>query len=330
MFSIIVVMAIATSLMAPPALRWALARMAPDAQELERLRREELAATSFVTRLTRVLLPVRRRLDGDAVHGIEAYLMERLAGHGTQAVTLLNVTNPEDRADGVAFLDRIAPRFRGFDLSRKVVTADDPGRAILEESRKHYDLLVLGATEKRTEGDLATGVLFHPLVDEMVRMAPCPTIVVRPSQTTRNWPPKRILIPTNGSRAARNAAELGFALAADEENARVILLHVIQTHSTPTRMAAASAHNGREQETGRRIVAELRELGSSYGVRTDALVQVSSEVEPVVMDTVAAREVDLVILGTDVRPGSERLFLGPRVERLLATLPVPVLVVNTA
>ncbi|HWV58129.1 MAG TPA: universal stress protein, partial [Longimicrobiales bacterium] len=276
-----------------------------------------------------VLLPVRRRPDSDSVHRIEAYLMQRLAGHGTQAVTLLNVTSPEDRANGVAFLDRIAPLFRGFDLSRKVVTSDDPGRVILEEARKHYDLLVLGATEQPSVDHLARGVLFHPLVDEMVRMAPCPTIVVRSSKSTHNWPPRRILIPTNGSRAARNAAELGFALAAGEDHALVIILHVIETNSSLTRFAAASVHNGRELETGRRIVDALSELGTSYGVRTETLVQMSSEVEPAVIDAVAEHEIDLVILGTDVRPGSERLFLGPRVERLLATLPVPVLVVNT-
>jgi Kef-type K+ transport system membrane component KefB len=330
MFSIIVVMAIATSLMAPPALRWTLAHVVPEAQELERLRREELAATSFVTRLTRVLLPVRRRPDGDAANAIESYLIQRLAGHGTQALTLLTVTAPEDRANGVAFLDRVAPRFRGVDLSRKVATGDEPGRAILAEAQKHYDLLVLGATERPTEGGIATGALFHPLVDEMVRMAPCPTIVVRPGEPPRNWPPKRILVPTNGSRAARNAAELGFALATAEEDTEVLVLHVMQTNTGPYRIRGAAAQNGREQENARRVVEVLRELGEGYGVRTDTLVQEASDVESAVLDTVLARGVDLVILGTDVRPASERLFLGPRVERMLATLPSPVLVVNTA
>jgi Kef-type K+ transport system membrane component KefB len=38
MFSIIVIMAMATSLMAPPALRWVLRHVVPEEQELERLR----------------------------------------------------------------------------------------------------------------------------------------------------------------------------------------------------------------------------------------------------------------------------------------------------
>src|SRR5690606_40305042 len=42
MFSIIVLMAMATSLMAPPALRWTLSKVVPEEQELERLRQEEI------------------------------------------------------------------------------------------------------------------------------------------------------------------------------------------------------------------------------------------------------------------------------------------------
>src|SRR5690625_2981482 len=50
MFSIIVVMAIATSLMAPFALRWVLAKVKIGAEEQKRLDREELEADSLVDR----------------------------------------------------------------------------------------------------------------------------------------------------------------------------------------------------------------------------------------------------------------------------------------
>jgi nucleotide-binding universal stress UspA family protein len=38
---------------------------------------------------------------------------------------------------------------------------------------------------------------------------------------------------------------------------------------------------------------------------------------------------DLIILGTDLRPGSSRLFMGPRVERLLNKATCPVIVFNS-
>src|SRR5699024_9448957 len=59
MFSIIVVMAMATSLMAPSALRWVLDRVEMGQEEEERLKKEELEAESLVAGIHRVLLPVR-------------------------------------------------------------------------------------------------------------------------------------------------------------------------------------------------------------------------------------------------------------------------------
>jgi Kef-type K+ transport system membrane component KefB len=59
MFSIIVLMAMATSLMAPTALRFTLARVVPEDEELARLRREEVTAASVVSAFRNVLYPVR-------------------------------------------------------------------------------------------------------------------------------------------------------------------------------------------------------------------------------------------------------------------------------
>ncbi len=57
-------------------------------------------------------------------------------------------------------------------------------------------------------------------------------------------------------------------------------------------------------------------------------VQVGADVEPANLETARRDEVDLILLGTDLRPASGRLFLGPRVERLLRSAPCPVIVVN--
>jgi nucleotide-binding universal stress UspA family protein len=44
----------------------------------------------------------------------------------------------------------------------------------------------------------------------------------------------------------------------------------------------------------------------------------------------AADGIDLVVLGTDLRPASDRLFLGPKVERVLNNSPCPVVVMNAS
>jgi nucleotide-binding universal stress UspA family protein len=42
----------------------------------------------------------------------------------------------------------------------------------------------------------------------------------------------------------------------------------------------------------------------------------------------AHRDVDLIVLGTSVRVGTQRLFLGPRVERIIRESPCSVMVLN--
>lgn len=324
MFSIIVVMAMATSLMAPPALRWVLARVVPDPEELERLAREERAAGSVVARIHRVLVPVRRRQSGDAIHGIEAFLLEQMARRGPMSITLFNVAEPGGRARSAEFLDRIGPLFGAGEVTRKIAEGRDVEDAILDEARKDYDLLVLGGTENAT----GTGALFHPMVDRVVRMAPVPTLVVKGPRDGTAWPPRRILVPTNGSAAARHAAEIAFLLASAPEQ-EVMVLNVMQRPEGPYEIRS-EAREARERETARRIVEELRALGEGEGVRTRAEVREGADAETVILGFAEEAGVDLVVLGTDVRPGSDRLFLGPRVERILDRLHCPALVVNAS
>ncbi len=322
MFSIIVIMAMVTSLMAPPALRWVLRHVVPEEQELERLRREEMAAGSVIAKIHRVLLPVRRRERGDHVHTIEAHVLERMNEQHRLSVTLFNVADDGGRAEGAAFLERLGESFQKVELVKKVVNSNDPSRAILDEAAKYYDLMVMGATETRP----GAKTLFHPMVDTMVRMAPCPTMVVKGKITEGRWPPRRILIPTNGSLASRHAAEIGFALANHGE--QVLVLNVLEERARPYHFKATEEAETFQMTTARQIVQELEHLGEAHGVRASGRVEVGPDPESAILDVTESEGVDLIVMGTDVRPGSERLFLGPRVERILGEAACPVLVVN--
>ena len=111
MFSIIVLMAMATSLMAPTALRFVLARVTPSEEETARLQRETLAKGSLVSSVHRVLIPVRPRAaqTGDAaVRAVEARLLSSLGSD--LALTLLTVTPPGARAASPGFLDHLRQR----------------------------------------------------------------------------------------------------------------------------------------------------------------------------------------------------------------------------
>ena len=321
MFSIIVVMAMATSLMAPPALRWVLAHVQPEEQELERLRREELAAGSTIASIHRVLIPVRLRPDDLAVHALEPEVLARLGRDSRLAVTLLNVASPGQREAGQRFLERLAAEYTRAELTTKVVESDDPATTILNEAQKDYDLLILGATEHRARGSEA---VFHPIVDRLVRLSPCPTLVVKGSRNGDDWSAGRILVPTNGSIASRAAAELAFRIASEGDV--VVVLNVVRTAQDPH--GAIRGADEHRYATAQSIVRGLAELGRAQKVRVLPLVRVGEEPDEVILEVASEMGCGLCILGTDVRPGSDRLFLGPRVEQILEGANCPVLVFN--
>lgn len=344
MFSIIVLMAVVTSLMAPPALRWALSHVVPEAQELERLRQEEMAADSLIAQVRRVLLPVRRRPDGLAgVHHIEAHLVARLAARAPVSLTLLTATAEKNRALGVAFLETVRPEFTAREVTVKAVTTDEPPVAILEEAEKNYQLLMLGATEGHTATDAA---LFSPVMDDLIRLAPCPTVIVQASGS-RPWPPRRILVPTNGSAAARHAAEVAFALAT-EPGEEVTVLTVVPPAPRPEPVPTGwrdrarrlvgrgpspdvpdAAGPGHELDARRQIAEAIAERGRAGGATARALVAEGTP-ETAIVEMARSGGFDLIVLGTDVKPGPDRLFLGPRVERILRDAPCPVVIVNAS
>lgn len=331
MFSIIVLMAMTTSLMAPTALRWVLRRVEPEAQELERLRREELAADSIIASIHRILLPLRRRDeqsdDSHSVQTVEARLLERLGADSNLSVTLMNVASPEEKAEASVYLREVATLFQRSEVVRKVVQGTEPADIILDEAGKNYDLLVLGASERHRDGD----VLFSPLVDTLVRLSPVPTMVVQGPRQLSAWSPGRILVPVTGTEASRHAAELAFALARPGKKC-VMLMHVLEAPigDYDYRKAVSASHEVRRRERAQQILASLADLGQLYDVEADTLVEEGTNPEATILEVAQAGEFDLVVLGTDLRPGASRLFLGPRVEYILEEASCPVVIINAA
>jgi len=254
MYSIIVLMAVTTSLMAPALLCRALRDVVPDEEEAKRLRREELARGSLLAKTNRVLLPMRQRQGAGRfdIQKIETHLIGKL-GQGV-AVTLLNVTPPGARAQRMGYLGEMSGLFATKELSKKVVESTAPVDAILDKAHKDYDLIIVGAPEKASGRD----VLFNPLTDQIVRLAPCPTMIVKGTRVAEHWPPKRILVPTSGSVSARYATEVAFAVAHGEE-ARVTLLSVVESEKRGDyRFDSSESARARQLGNAHEIVASLR------------------------------------------------------------------------
>lgn len=326
MFSIIVLMAMATSLMAPSALRFVLARVRMSDEESSRLRQEELAVGSLLAKTDRVLLPVRQRSGEDrfGIQKIEKDLLNRLGEE--IAITLFTITLEGERAQGLEYLGEMSELFNNKDLSRRVVEGSlaDAVDVLLDEAQKDYDLIILGASERASGAD----TVFNPIIDQVMRLAPCPTMIVKATEAATHWPPKSILVPTNGSTASRHAAEVAFTLAKGSHT-RVKLLNVVGETANGGRYDSERAHE-RRYNHAHRIVDSLRELGESQEVYAEAEVRVGPSTAEVILEVAQKQAFDLIVLGTDLRPGSERLFLGPSVETILDKTPCPVIIYNAS
>ena len=77
------------------------------------------------------------------------------------------------------------------------------------------------------------------------------------------------------------------------------------------------------------IVNELKAIGESLSVKTYTKVEIGLNPESVIVKVAEKNNFDLVIIGSDVRPGSDKLFLGPKVEKILINCDRPVIVVNS-
>lgn len=313
MFSIIVVMAIATSLMAPFALRYCLARVEVTAEEEERLAREVRMKESFTAGVRRVLIPVRPRTGRSGTQVIQAVLMARLGETRKVSTTLLAVSDGNDRTLASDYLERLKTVFRTPKATTRVVVAEDPVATILAEAEADYDLLVIGTPALSETGD----TLFGPVIDDLVKLSRSPTLVVRGRDVPEDWFPRRIVVPVNGSRSSRNAVDLAFAIAGVE--AVVTGVHVVsQTGLVPRRTDLAED-----------ITAELRELAVEMGQPLETQVREAADVESGILSMVEEVGADLLIMGTSVHAGTVRLHLGPRVEYLARRAACPVVILNT-
>jgi Kef-type K+ transport system membrane component KefB len=313
MFSIIVLLAVVTSLTAPAALRYCLARVAPGVEEEARLAREDQLKGSFLAGVRRVLVPVRPRIGQVGTQTIQAVLVARLGESRDISTTLLAVAGEKDRVMAGAYVSSLRSVFRDQGTRTRIVSSQDPVQTILAEAEADYDLLVIGTPTMSPSQDS----VFGPVIDDLIKLSKTPTLVVRGENVPDDWSPTRILVPANASASARNAADLAFAIAGSD--ALVTGVHVV----TPTRLA------GMRPSIALDVTADFEILATRMGRLVQTEVREAEDVETGILGAIEELEADLLVLGTSVRAGTTRLHLGPRVEYLTRLAPCPVVILNS-
>jgi nucleotide-binding universal stress UspA family protein len=317
LFTMIVAMAVITTMAMPPMLRWALARIPLGKEERIRLEREELDAKGFVPNLERLLLAA----DDSANGRFAAHLAGLIAGSGAKPITLLDLRK-------AASSEESAPAEGGREEAVKsaaesvttlaahpeeveqgsadVTTRSKNGSAqetVASEAEKGYDLLVIGIGNTRTP---AGG-----LTREVTRIADgfagaLAVVAANGPQIAQALQSRaKILVPVNGTEAARRAVEIALVVARSS-GARVTALYVTSGAQNSQRNRPRPNSVSRRNEEA--VLKEVTELADRYDAKARTAMRVDVAAEDAILKEARRGAYDLIILGVTRRPGETLSF----------------------
>jgi len=336
LFTMIVTMAVATTMAMPPMLRWALGRVPLSKAEKERLEREEHEARGFVSNLERLLLAVDQSPNGK----FATRLAGLLAGTRGIAITVLPLSGRDKTGQGGKQekkepSDRVEETLKAAAEDTKLAQSSEKepapvdvtirkhhapsGEAVAEEAKKGYDLLVAGVENTRVKNGG-----FHQDVSRIASAFEGPLAIVagngdhlrRPQQS-----PLRILVPVTGNEVSRRAADVAIAIA-----------HACDCPMTALYVATTGTSNGRKRRGFRArqqeqaIMRDVVEMADRHDVT--ARTAVHSDVAPhdAILAEVKKRGHDLIVMGVSRRPG-DKLFFGDTAAAVLEKSPASIVFV---
>lgn len=239
-YTLIVVMALTTTMIMPPLLRWALGRIPATGEEKERLKREAAEEHDFVPNVERLLIAVDKSKDGK----LASVLAGMFTGTRQMAATVLELSEDarpltpkpslpltEDKPGGIVKMTveevtrsgqegakgtdtSLAPLIMSGKSSEKALS-----QMILDEVKKGYDMIFLGV-ENALSSYGGEGITFVPALQEIIKGFNGATAITvsRGNNYPRNPHDKalNILIPITGTDYSRRAAEVAMAIAREQ------------------------------------------------------------------------------------------------------------------
>ncbi|TGS16240.1 potassium transporter [Mesorhizobium sp. M2E.F.Ca.ET.209.01.1.1] len=328
LFTMILTMAVVTTLAMPPTLRWALRRLPIGDNEKKRLEREEIDQRGFVANLERLLVVV----DEGVVGRFAAYLAGVIgAGKPTTVLHSSGETDAEP-AEGL-HLEEIE---KGAEDSREAAKEGDEepvretpvtrrqheelsAEAVAREARKGYGMLLVGLGRAVT----SKGGFSHRLNEVAGAFDGPLCLVLKPASAGRQMPKLgpgsgKILVPVNGTAVARRGAELALAIAA-VTGAPVKMLYVARTGREEPRDTVS--HRRREA-----VLKDIVTLADRYGVEIETAIRSRAAAADAIARQ-AGRNVSLIVMGVARRQGEELIF-GETTTAVLRRSPCPVMLIS--
>jgi Kef-type K+ transport system membrane component KefB/nucleotide-binding universal stress UspA family protein len=343
LFSMIVTMAVLTTLAMPPTLRWALSRLPMRDQERERIEREEFEAKGFMPNVERLLLAV----DDSANGKLATHLTGLLAGRRGTPTTILRVRDaaqkeqenakPKDAQDNPeADLKAAAAEARD---AKDVEEAEAADRQAAKKTDKDNDDLpapksntpdvsVVKAEAKPETADMAiakearkgydlliVGVqdTIGPdgaLHDDLARTTggfegPLGVVIARGRHMEDPTAPLRILVPVSGNNVSRRAAEVAVMLARAQD-VSITFLYVTGSRKKNGRSGTGGGVLHRHEQA---VLKELVAWAERYDTTARTAIRIDMTPQEAILRELNRGRFDFLVMGVNRRPG-EALFFG--------------------
>jgi K+:H+ antiporter len=336
LFTMIVAMAVVTTMAMPPTLRWALARLPMRKNEKQRLEREEMEAKGFVPKLERLLLAI----DDSANGKFASRLAGLIAGSSGMPTTVMHIKTDKKTGKAAAEVAKEkateagetvkefaakagqvveAETKNGAQAKKAAETKEKGGEkseskldvstmveepkpeAVSEEAKKGYDFMIIGLEKTVTRRNE-----FHADVTSLASGFEGPLAVVDARDLHLENPLSaklNILVPVNGTDVSRRAAEVAIAIA-----------RATKAPLTALYMTTGGKKRSRQYEEA--ILKDIVALAESYDTEPRTAVRADLAPDEAILKETARGRHNLVVLGVGRRPG-EKLFFGDIAAALL-------------
>ncbi|OCJ00386.1 potassium transporter [Rhizobium sp. AC27/96] len=332
LFSVIVAMAVITTMAMPPTLRWALARLPLREEERDRLEREQFESESFLGNFERILLAV----DGSQSGRLATWLAAFFAVTRKMPVTVLDVRAADETRDGNEAKADAAKTSQAKSFAedlRQCATdlissgpadkdAASAGDIHITVREKDGELeTVLGDTSDAGHDLLFTGI--EPSTGEDGRFNDAlqimtsafkgtPAIVTARGTLPERPQDLRILLPVSGTERSIRAAEFGLAIA-KAANAHCAILLIVEP-----RQARAIPRISDRGDDQRDVLKKVGAIADYYGIDVEKVVQEGPSPELSILRHARSGKYNLIVLGVSKR-ASGGLSYGSVADTLLQT-----------
>jgi nucleotide-binding universal stress UspA family protein len=331
LYTMIVTMAMVTTMAMPPMLRWALARVPIDPEEQKRLEHDELAAKGFVSKFERLLVAVDESPSGK----LASRLAGVIAGQRGLPMTVLDISvrppsetaadAPDRGQPGQSLAARAiesadiagaavesqdsAARPRRPEVIARSETEDTTG-AVAQEAAKGFDVLLVGL-ERMCDAHGAFSEDVNRIVASF--QGPIALVIARRrdgDQASRAG--RRIIIPVNGTEVSRRGVELAFALTSSDTTT-VTAVHIARRKAVRGGGASQAAAQGKMEAA---VLDDAIKLGARYGFKVATAIHLDNAPEDAILREAARVDADLLVIGAARRVG-DALYLGKTVAALM-------------